>query len=166
MQTTLYKPRTWKEICETLPKDLPYKIETDKKGNIFMSPVYAKHSFFQTQIAILLAKLKPDGIATVECAVQTSDGTKVCDVAWFTKERWAQVKNDYDVHISPEIAVEVLSYSNTVKEIEQKKNLYFEAGSIEFWICDLEGNLYFYNKESSLEKSKFLPEFPKKVEEV
>lgn len=166
MSTAFPKPKTWKEICETFPlKDLPYKIETDKKGNILMSPVYVKHGFFQSKIAILLSRLAPNGITVVECAVQTKDGTKVSDVAWFTKERWAKVKEDYDVHISPEIAVEVLSLSNTVAEIEQKKVLYFEAGSLEFWICDLEGNLYFYNKDSKLTQSKLIPEFPTKINE-
>lgn len=167
MPTTLPKSKTWKEIWESLPlKDFPYKIETDKKGNILMSPVYVKHSFFQAKIAMLLGKLKPEGLVATECAVQTSDGTKVCDVAWFSKERWAQVKEDYDVHISPEIAVEVLSLSNTVKEIEQKKFLYFEKGSLEFWICDLDGNMYFYNPKSTLQQSELVKEFPKKIEEV
>lgn len=165
MPTTIIKARTWKEICEMIPwKNLPYKIETDKKGNIFMSPTFAWHGFFQAEIAFLLKKLLSNGSVVTECAVQTSDGTKVCDVAWFTKERWAQVKNDYDVHIAPEIVVEILSHSNTVQEIELKKNLYFEKGTLEFWICDLEGNLHFYNKETKLTQSFIVSEFPKKIE--
>ncbi len=37
---------------------------------------------------------------------------------------------------APEIAVEVLSPSNTKSEIAQKKSKYFSAGTEQFWIAD------------------------------
>ncbi|MCB1178774.1 MAG: Uma2 family endonuclease, partial [Leptospiraceae bacterium] len=136
------------------------------KGNVIMSPMFARHGFFQARISILLEKFKPNGIIITECAVQTNFGTKVADVTWFTKERWAEVRKDYDVHISPEIAIEVLSLSNTITEMEEKKELYFQSGSLEFWVCDLEGHLHFYDKNSKLSQSKNVPDFPKLIEEV
>lgn len=160
------KIKTWKDICDNPAfQDLPYKIEMNKKGKIDMSPMYARHGYFQVEISFTLKKLLSSGKVVSECAIQTADGTKVADVGFFTKERWAVVRNDFDVSISPEIAVEILSYSNSTEEILGKKDLYFAAGSLEFWICDLEGNMSFYDHSGKLEKSKMAPDFPKFIEE-
>jgi Uma2 family endonuclease len=166
MSSTLSHILSWKEICEKFPnKDMPYQMETDDRGNVIMSPMYARHGFFQAEISFLLKTLYPNGIVVTECAVKTSSGTKVSDVALFSKERWREVKEDYDVHLSPEIAIEILSPSNSLDEIESKRNLYFEAGSLEFWICDLEGNLHFFNKQSRIPKSEIVTQFPLRIEE-
>lgn len=156
--------RTWKEICEDSAfQNLPYKIETDNRGNIFMSPMYARHGFFQTRISIVMNSVYPEYIPVSECAVKTAQGTKVADIAFFTKERWEKVKDEYDVSISPEIAVEVLSFSNSIEETLLKKDLYFAAGSVEFWICDFEGNMEFYAHSSKMENSFLCPNFPKTI---
>ena len=166
MQSIISSPkvRTWKEICDdTAFNDLPYKIETDERGNILMSPVYLRHGFFQTEIGAILRELPPHGYVAVECAIRTNRGIKVADVAWFSKERWEKVKNDYDVTIAPEIAVEVISASNTESEMDFKQNLYYAFGSEEFWTCEENGTMNFFDRTGKLPISKLCPDFPSKL---
>lgn len=41
----------WEEVCEHKQlQDLPFKIELNKWGQIVMSPVKIKHSFYQGRI--------------------------------------------------------------------------------------------------------------------
>lgn len=105
---------SWKEVCEDPHlQDLPYKIETNGRGQIVMSPTYAWHGRFAYQIAQQLEELLPDGVSSVETAIQTAKGTKVADAIWCTAERWAEIKDAYDVPVAPEICVEVRSPTNT-----------------------------------------------------
>ncbi len=79
---------TWEEVCDDpCLQDLPYKIELNKWGNIEMSPAKFYHSEFQGRIAYLLQTLKPDGSVATECAIETSDNTKVADVTWISYAR-------------------------------------------------------------------------------
>ena len=48
----------WEEVCEYKElQDLPFKIELNKWGQIVMSPVKVKHSFYQGEILFLLRSL-------------------------------------------------------------------------------------------------------------
>ena len=55
--------------------------------------------------------------------------------------------------------------TNTKPEIDEKKALYFEAGAQEFWICDANGKITFYQQgvTQPQNKSKLWPNFPDKV---
>ena len=44
---------------------------------------------------------------------------------------------------APEICVEILSPSNSIAEIDQKRALYFDAGAGEVWICNPDGSVSF-----------------------
>lgn len=155
----------WKEVVESPNlKDLPYKIETNEWGQIVMTPARAKHGNYQSKLVLLLNKFAPAlGEVVVECAIQTSKGTKVADVSWFSAERWQIVQDEYDVTIAPQICVEILSPGNNEGEMRSKRKLYFEAGALETWICNAEGYMRFYNDKGEMEHSALVPEFPKKV---
>jgi len=76
-----------------------------------------------------------DGEAIVELAVETKDSTKVPDVVWASKAMIDRHGGDPSWLNAPEICVEVLSPANTTDEIDLKRELYFEAGALEVWIC-------------------------------
>jgi Uma2 family endonuclease len=59
--------------------------------------------------------------------------------------------------------VEVISSSNTADEMKEKRELYFEAGAKEVWICRSTGVMTFYNSTGKLAQSVLFPSFPKKV---
>ena len=157
---------TWEEVCaDPNLEDLPYKIETNEWGQIVMSPTRLKHGFFQFKIGEMLSRLMPGrGEIITEAAIKTSKGTKVADVAWFSTDRWEQVKEEFEASVAPEICVEILSPRNSKEEIDLKKRLYVEAGAEEVWICDEKGALHFFNQETAMEGSALVPGFPKKVE--
>lgn len=158
-------PRTWAELCnDPSLQDLPYKIETNARGQIVMSPTYAWHGRFAFQIARLLEDHLPGGQASVELAICTTEGTKVADAIWCSAERWAQIEDAYDAPVAPEICVEVLSPTNTEAEMEAKRTLYFEAGADEVWLCDAEGTLSFYDEDGARDTSRQVPSFPAQIE--
>lgn len=155
----------WQEVCDNPHlKNLPYKIELNEYGKILMSPQKVYHSAFQGRLSYLLQSLLGAGETLSECAIATSKGTKVADVAWISNERFEKVKNESECSIAPEICVEIISASNSKKEMEEKKALYLQQGAEEFWLCDEEGNMDFYNKLGQIEKSALVPDFPKQVE--
>lgn len=157
----------WKDICENPAlKDLPYKIETNRFDQIIMSPAYLWHGGFQAFIARLLGEKMPHGDVITECAVETSDGTKVPDVAWISSGRLAPHRRAFSLPIAPEICVEVMSNSNSSEEMQDKMDLYFAAGAEEVWLCDEKGDFEFFARDAdkALTASRLCPEFPKHIE--
>jgi Uma2 family endonuclease len=158
---------SWAEVCESPHlKDLPYKIETNRHGKILMSPTYLWHGNYQFEIGSLLKRLMPSGRVITECAVDTTDGTRVADVAWVSKERFAPYKKAYSLPIAPEICVEILSNSNTKEEMQGKMQLYFAAGAQEVWLCDESGTMEFYgfDQVEAIPQSRLCATFPLKLE--
>ncbi len=154
----------WQEVCEHPSlKDLPFKIELDELGKIIMSPVKIYHSILQGEIEFLLRSLLKSGKTLPECAIKTGKGTKVADVAWASLDVLSKIKDETEASIAPEICVEVISSSNTKKEMAEKRQLYFEAGAIEVWMCNENGDMSFFNAEQQLTRSVSVPEFPEKV---
>jgi len=158
--------RRWAELVAD-PKlaELPNKIETDRDGDIIMSPpADSDHGDRQAQISHQLLSSRPKGRVVAECAVSTSEGTKVPDVAWVSEDHpQALERKVLAAYPAPDICIEILSPSNTVEEIARKKALYFEAGAKEVWICDLEGSLEFCSSSGVLLASNIFPQFPKRI---
>ncbi len=152
----------WEEICaDPTLRDLPYKIETNRRGQIILSPARSRHGEFQSAIVVLLAQLLPHGRAVVECPVQTSDGVRVPDVAWTSPER----RQSVIYTLAPELCVEVLSPANDEQEMREKRALYFEAGAQEVWLCGMDGAMTFYDANGRLPAGSALcREFPARVE--
>jgi len=154
----------WQEVCEHPSlQDLPFKIELSEKGEIIMNAVKVIHSLYQGEIEYLLRTLLKGGRTLPECAIKTSKGIKVADVAWATLDTVRRIKDEVECSIAPEICIEVLSSSNTADEMSEKINLYLEKGAREIWICE-NGVMHFYNTDGKLEHSIFAPSFPKKIE--
>jgi len=152
-------------ICESGAfDDLPYKIETNARGQIVMSPTTLYHGGLQFEIGSLLKSSLSGGKVVTEPVIQTSDGNKIADAAWFSPERWEATKEELAASLAPNVTVEVLSPSNSASEIEHKRALYLEAGAEEVWVCDLEGNLSFYNSDGELDASLLVPDAPRYIE--
>jgi Uma2 family endonuclease len=155
----------WQEVCDhPLLKNLPFKLETDRWGHIVMSPATNKHSWLQGEILSLLRQALPAGRVLPECSIQTSEGVKVADAVWGSAEFFARhgFANPYPE--APEIVVEVLSPSNSLAEMEEKRALYFACGAREFWICEEDGAMRCHDRHGKLERSRLAPEFPERVE--
>lgn len=154
----------WKEIVrDPSLQDLPYKVETNRRGQIVLSPHKNRHTFQQKAIQKKLDELLPAGEAFQELAIATTGGTKQADVVWASEGRLAEMKETGDpTTLAPEICVEVLSSSNTAEEIREKRELYFESGAEEVWVVDKESRVRFFGQEE-MEESELVPEFPKEL---
>jgi Uma2 family endonuclease len=156
---------TWVEACHDKSlQNLPYKVELNRQGQIIMSPTRNKHGIFQGRIACCLQTLLPHGEIIVECAIDTAEGTFVADVAWATLERLKVIEDEFSCSVAPQICVEVWSPSNTAEEIAMKRRLYLQKGAVEFWYCDNQGALTFFNCDGPLAQSVLCPEFPRQIE--
>lgn len=154
----------WLEVCEHPDlQDLPFKIELDETGKIIMSPTKVYHSIYQAEIAYLLRGGSTDGKTLTECAIATRLGTKVADVAWASSERLKTIWSEVECSIAPELCIEVLSSANTDAEMRIKRQLYFDKGALEVWICNAEGRLTFFNPGGPLPRSLLFPNFPDRI---
>ncbi len=153
---------TWEELCDDPNlRDLPFKVETNQRGQIVMSPARSQHGEYQSRMILLFWQLLPHGKAVTECPVQTSAGVRVPDVAWTSPER----RQPVIYTLAPEICVEVLSPYNDQEEMDEKRALYFEAGAREVWLCAEDGRMTFYGPDGLLPGgSQFCPAFPALVE--
>jgi Uma2 family endonuclease len=154
----------WAELCaDPLLQDLPYKVQTDRWGNILMSPATNEHGLYQAKIVALLSRLTTSGTLIVECAVQTRAGVKVADVAWASDGFMQRNRGQNPFSEAPELCVEILSPSNSEQEMVEKRELYFARGARECWIADQRGVIKFYNNSGPLEKSQLVTDFPNRV---
>jgi Uma2 family endonuclease len=155
----------WADICrDSALRNLPYKIQTDRWGNIVMSPASNEHGILQAGIVGTLAGLVRSGTIVSECSVQTRAGVKVADVAWASEAFMARNRGRNPFPEGPEICVEILSPSNSRAEMAEKKALYFAAGTMEFWLCEADGAVTFFGREGALARSRIFPAFPEIVE--
>lgn len=167
--TALQEPAlTWEQLATThpiFPEDLRWKIETNARNQILMSPPpNFGHQECGAAVLAVLLKLMKGGKPVYEAGVQTSDGTRIPDLIWISNERRAQRKGSPSLPSSPELCVEILSPSSTKREIEEKKALYFEGGAVEVWICDRRGKMTFYANAGLLRKSRLCPGFPGQID--
>lgn len=165
MPTTVSRAKKHQSRWDEIAKDpslrnLPYKVETNRRGQIVLSPHRNRHSALQEDIQDLLREHAPDGRQPPEFAIATSEGVKVPDVIWSSPERWSQMLETGDpTTLAPEICVEVTSSSNTEEEIEDKRTLYRKAGAEEVWGVDADNRIHFYDGEE-IEHSRIAPDCP------
>ena len=154
----------WQEIVkDPLLSELPYKVETNRRGQIVLSPHSAEHSDRQGDIIALLSEHAGEGRARPEFPIAMPTGTKVADVIWVTAQRREEMKATGDPPtLAPEICVEIMSDSNDWEEMDEKRWLYREAGAEEVWIVGKDGSVRFF-ADDELERSGLVPDFPSSI---
>jgi Uma2 family endonuclease len=63
---------------------------------------------------------------------------RIADVGYCSAERWNTADPNGYFAGAPDLAIEILSPSNTMKEMLAKRKLCLENGSLEFWVVDIE----------------------------
>lgn len=157
----------WEALCEDPAfANLPYKVETNERGQLLMSPAQLSHSAYQADFVRLLYRhAEAVGLAgrvLTEAAVSTSGGIKVPDVVWVSSEEWNSTGRVLFTR-APSICVEVLSPSNSSAEMAEKRALYFAAGAKEVWICAEDGAITFHNAAGEAAASQLMPGFPHQI---
>ena len=156
---------TWEQVCaDPNLRNLPYKVETNRYGQIIMSPAWNPHSRFQSKVLRLLDQLMPEGEVSIEFALETDDGFKVPDVIWMSDEFISRHEGEAAAGKAPEIVVEVLSESNSPAEMRKKARLFFTRGAREFWLVGQDGRVRFFTGiNQEVDQSLLCPAFPVQV---
>ncbi len=149
---------TWEEIINNpLLQNLPFKIETNKFGQILMSPDSNRHGMIQSEVGFEIRRRKRAGKIINECSIETSDGVKVADVAWASDKFIEEYGETTPYPKAPEICVEVVSPSNSKMEIEYKTELYLAKGALEVWVVSNKREISFYTHTGKIKNSKLVP---------
>ncbi|MFB6280378.1 MAG: Uma2 family endonuclease [Salinibacter sp.] len=156
--------KRWQELCrDPALQDLPYKIETNERGQIVLSPPKAAHSDLQGRILDKLREARPEGRGLPEFPITTSKGVRVPDVVWMPEGRLEEITETGDPPTrAPDVCIEVMSESNDWNEMHEKRVLYLEAGAEEVWVVDEDGAVRFFGEEK-LEASELVTGFPEEL---
>ncbi|MCI5220377.1 MAG: Uma2 family endonuclease [Candidatus Electrothrix sp. LOE2] len=142
-------------------KDLPFKIELNKWGQILMSPASNNHGRHQFNVG---DRIKTDkkgrGQVIMECSIQTDQGVKVADVAWVSDAFIQEHGFTTPYGVAPEICVEIISLSNSKGEIAEKIQLYLAKGAHEVWIVNNDGKVRYYTAQGEIAASSEVPNNP------
>ena len=153
--------KRWQEVVsDPALEDLPYKVETNHRGQIVLSPHRNRHSIAQNQIQNLLRGHAPKGLSPTELAIVTPQGTRAADVVWMSPGRWERMQATGDpTTLAPEICIEVMTGPNDFDEMREKRRLYREAGAEEVWIVTMGREVRFFKTEE-MEESELVSDFP------
>lgn len=98
-----------------------------------------RHAKLQSRLVRLL-RPKAEHLGVVESEVAfralSEYDLRGADVAFVSRQRWDATEDDENLLGSPELVIEVLSPSNTKREMQEKATLYLATGAQEFWVVD------------------------------
>jgi Uma2 family endonuclease len=146
----------YREICEDPAfARVPGKVEIDRWGRTLMSPPAAPyHGRLQIKLADKLESL--GGERTAEAPIATPLGLFVADLAWSSQKSPRGSEHQNPLMRAPELCIEVVSPSNSRKELSEKTEGYLAAGAEEVWIvyprsrrCEV------HTKQGLLARSRF-----------
>lgn len=111
---------------------VPGKMEIDAWGRLLMSPPAVYHGLVQARLVARLSTLQ--GEVIVEAPIACASGLYVTDVAWASPAFMRTHRGKTPLMSAPEICIEVVSPSNSSKELEEKRAAYLQAGGEEVWL--------------------------------
>ncbi|WP_103030323.1 Uma2 family endonuclease [Salinibacter altiplanensis] len=154
----------WAEISsDPVLCELLYKVETNRRGQLILSPHSASRSDMQGDLIALLHEHADGGRVRPEFPIATSKGTKGADVVWCTSERRDEMEGTGDPPtLAPEVCVEVMSESNDWDEMAEKRPLYRDAGAEEVWVVTEEKGIRFFADEER-DRSEVIPTVPDRL---
>lgn len=140
MATTHTRLMTFAEF-EQLPESRGKRHELRHGELCTVSPPKHGHYLVQRRLRRLLETAAADaGEVEIEMSFRSlpEHEYRIADVAYVSAERWRHIPANGDMQSAPELVIEVLSPSNTVAEILDKRALCLENGSREFWVVDMD----------------------------
>jgi len=126
---------------DQLPEPQTCRYELRHGELVQVAPPIQEHSRAQWQLRRVLERAAGEsGVVKEEFSFRALPEFeyRVADVAFLSKDRWDNIDPKGLLSGAPELVIEVLSPSNTVAEIIDKKTLCLENGAREFWTVDIE----------------------------
>ena len=135
--------------------NVPGKIELDAWGRMVMSPPSAYHGRIQGHLAYKL-KAALGGEVITEAPIATPAGLFLADLAWASPSYMTAHDSESPLMQAPELCIEVVSPSNSVKELTEKREAYLAVGAEEVWIVYPQSKrCEFYGKHGPLPRSAY-----------
>ena|SRR5689334_11731733 len=136
--------------------NVPGKLELDNWGRILVTPPSFYHGVIAGRLVHkLAAALGPE--AVTDATVATPTGLFLPDVAWASPQFMSQHGSEFAVTRAPEICIEVVSASNSVKELNEKRDAYLGSGAEEVWIVYPQSKrAEFYAPQGQLPRSNYV----------
>jgi Uma2 family endonuclease len=121
------------------PEDESLRMELDEGEVITMPPASEEHGFCGSNIGVILAnhvkKFKLGRIYNSATGFRLNATTvRAPDAAFVRKDRVAAVRQGVFANGAPDLAVEVFSPSDSVRQLMRKVKQYFAAGCHTVWI--------------------------------
>jgi len=136
--------------------NVPGKIELDVWGRLLMTPppsVY--HGRVQGNLTYKLKAVLAGHVVT-EAPIVTPTGVYIADVAWASPSFMGAHGSESPLTRAPEICIEVVSPSNSVKELSEKRDAYLAVGAVEVWIIFPQSKrCEFYGPQGRLPASRY-----------
>ena len=132
------------------------KVELDVWGRVLMTPPpSAYHGLTQSRLDHKLRTVLGGEVIT-EAPIVTPAGLFLADLAWLSAAYVATHGIQSPLMPAPEICIEVVSPSNSVKELSEKRDAYLAAGAEEVWIVYPQSKrCEFYGKQGLMPRSAY-----------
>ena len=145
----------YRDLCDNpCFVNVPGRIEIDVWGRLVMTPTSYYHGLIQGRLCRSLAAL--GGEVGMETAIATVAGLFVADVTWASEQFVRAHAGGIALEQAPELCIEVVSPSDSRRELQEKTQAFLAAGAEEVWIvypkskrCEFRG------KQGLLERSRF-----------
>jgi Uma2 family endonuclease len=166
---------------EQMPDDDSVQIELDEGEPIAMPPAGEDHGYYGFEIVLLLGnfvkKHNLGRVYTADTGFRLRDDTvRAPDVAFVRKERVNAVKSKGFAKGAPDLAVEIFSPSDSVRQLMRKVKQYFAAGCHTVWIVypelqevnvlEASGGDRLLGVDDTIEAPDLLPGFSVRVAEL
>lgn len=168
------------------PENEDKRLELIEGELIEMSPPGGVHGRIASKIAYYLfahIQTNPTGIVTVETGYHPANSSTILlspDVAYISRECAPQPFPDGYVPLLPDLAVEIVSPNDSLKQTRQKTTIYLQNGTHLVWIVQPnEGgvdvcrsaqgrtvNMEFVDREGMLDGERVLPGFTLNVADI
>lgn len=123
----------YREMCDDVRfSNIAGKVELDLWGRVLMTPASTYHGRIQGRLCQKLAVL--GGETLIEVGIATHLGLFVPDIAWASTAFMTAHSSETPLIRAPEVCIEVVSPSNSLKEMEEKRTAYLASGAQEVWI--------------------------------
>ncbi len=105
---------------------------------VLVPPPVIEHAYIGRQLWRMLDRICVGWYVDKEFAFRPLPEYEVwvADVGMVTEQRWRATQRRGWLSGSPDLVAEVLSPSNTVQEINDKRQICFQGGCQEFWVLD------------------------------
>ena len=138
---------------------VPGKIELDVWGRVLMSPPSSYHGLVQSRLDYRLRQTLGGEVIT-EAPIATPAGLFLADLAWLSPGYISAHGIPSPLMRAPEICIEVVSPSNSIKELSEKRDAYLAAAAEEVWLVyPLSKRCEFYDRQGRLPGSRYAVDF-------